>query len=202
MSTHTISSYKDTFMLFITFMKEINKVNVNKLVLADLLKDTIVSFLDWLQEVRKCSDATRNVRLAAVHSFCDYLQYKNPVWLHEWQRILSIKPKRTNVNVANHLSLEGIRLLLKQPDKTTKKGLRDLSILCLLYDSAARVSEIIALTPSMVRLDKPYTIKLIGKGNKARIVPLMEDEVVILRHYMTNNNLLEAGTNQKPLFLQ
>lgn len=200
MSSHTISSYKDTFMLFITFMKEINKVNANKLVLADLLKDTIVCFLDWLQEVRKCSDATRNVRLAAVHSFCNYLQYKNPVWLHEWQRILSIKPKRTNINVANHLSLEGIRLLLKQPDKTTKKGLRDLSILCLLYDSAARVSEIIALTPSAVRLEKPYTIKLIGKGNKARIVPLMEDEVVILRHYMTNNKLLEAGTSQKPLF--
>lgn len=200
MSSHTISSYRDTFILFITFMKEVNKVNVNKLVLADLLKDTVVGFLDWLQEIRKCSDATRNVRLAALHSFCNYLQYKNPVSLHEWQRILSVKTKRTSTNIANHLSIEGIQLLLKQPNKMTKKGFRDLSILCLMYDSAARVSEIIALTPTMVRLEKPYTIKLIGKGNKARIVPLMEDDVAILRQYMAGNELLEASENQKPLF--
>ncbi len=200
MSHHTISSYKDTFILFITFMYDINKVSVNKLTLADLLKDNVVSFLKWLQEVRQCSDATRNVRLAALHSFCNYLQYRNPISLHEWQRILSIKAKRTNTAVANHLSLEGIRLLLKQPNKMTKKGLRDLSILCLMYDSAARVSEIITLTPSMVRLEKPYTIKLIGKGNKARIVPLMEDDIAILKQYMNNNKLLEPSDNQKPLF--
>ncbi len=78
---------------------------------------------------------------------------------------------------------------MQQPDTTTKKGLRDLAILCLMYDAAARVSEIIGLTPGMVRIDKPHTIKLIGKGiykpltikligkgTKARIVPLLEKD--------------------------
>ena len=69
-----------------------------------------------------------------------------------------------------------------------------------MYDTAARVSEVIDLTPSMIRLEKPYTIKLVGKGNKARIVPLMENEVTILRQYMTNSRLFEHSANQKSLF--
>lgn len=200
MSDHTIASYKDTFILFITFMKEINKTNVNKLTLADLKKDNVVDFLNWLQEVRKCSDATRNVRLAALHSFCNFLQYQNPIFLYEWQRILSIKAKKTAISVVPYLSLEGLKLLLQQPDRMTKKGLRDIAILCLMYDAAARVSEIIALTPSMIRLKKPYTVKLVGKGNKSRIVPLMEDDVIIVRNYMDSNGLSDINNNQKPLF--
>lgn len=90
--------------------------------------------------------------------------------------------------------------MLRQPNKMTQKGLRDMAILCAMYDSAARVSEIIALTPSMIRLEKPYTIKLVGKGNKARIVPLMEDDVIILKQYIVNNRLTGIKDNQKPLF--
>ncbi len=200
MSYHTIASYRDTFILFITFMTEINKVKVNKLTLADLKTDNVVAFLNWLQEVRKCSDATRNVRLAALHSFCSFLQYRNPIMLYEWQRILSIKAKKTAAGIAPHLSLEGLKLLLRQPGRMTRKGLRDTAILCLMYDSAARVSEVIALTPSMIRLEKPYTVKLVGKGNRSRIVPLMEDDVTILRMYMDSNRLSGLNENQKPLF--
>ncbi len=65
-----------------------------------------------------------------------------------------------------------------------------------MYDSAARVSEVINLTPSMIRLEKPYTIKLIGKGNNARIVPMMEPDIAILRQYMTNNKLLDSNVDQ------
>lgn len=201
MSWHTIRSYRDTFKLFITFMREINRVNVNRLTLADLKTENVVAFLAWLQEVRKCSDTTRNVRLAALHSFCNFLQYRNPVLLYEWQRILSIKAKKTVAGVAAHLSLEGLKLLLGQPDRKTQKGLRDIAMLCLMYDSAARVSEVIALTPSMIRLEKPYTVKLVGKGNKSRIVPLMEDNVAVLRQYMDNNRLIDINENQKPLFI-
>jgi len=201
MSWHTIRSYRDTFKLFITFMGEINRVNVNRLTLADLKTENVVAFLAWLQEVRKCSDTTRNVRLAALHSFCSFLQYRNPVLLYEWQRILSIKAKKTAAGVAAHLSLEGLKLLLGQPDRKTKKGLRDIAMLCLMYDSAARVSEVIALTPSMIRLEKPYTVKLVGKGNNSRVVPLMEDNVSVLRQYMDNNRLIDVHENQKPLFV-
>jgi site-specific recombinase XerD len=200
MSANTINSYKITFILFIGFVESQKKIRVNKLSLKDITKECINEFLEWLQRERKCSDSTRNVRLAAIHSFFSYLQYEAPENINEWQRILSIKVKKARKHTMNYLTIEGIKLLLAQPDLSTKKGRRDLAMLALMYDSAARVQEIIDLTASSVRLIKPFTIKLVGKGNKARIVPLMDQEVLHLKYYMEKNHLLEPHANLYPLF--
>jgi len=200
MSTHTISSYKFTFVLFISFMEQQKRLNVSTIELKDITKESVVEFLDWLQSRRKCSDATRNVRLAGIHSFFRFLQYQHPENLSEWQRILSIRVKKTETEAINYLTIDGIKLLLGQPDTSTHKGRRDLAMLALMYDCAARVQEISDLKPSSIRLNKPYTIKIIGKGNKARIVPLMEEEIAHIKKYMTENNLLEAHLGMNPLF--
>jgi len=100
----------------------------------------------------------------------------------------------------NYLSLDGIKLLLEMSDQSLKSGQRNLALLSLMYDTAARVQEIIDLTPSSVRFDKPYTVKLIGKGKKARIVPLMEPTAKILKRYMVANGLLKDYVNEYPLF--
>jgi integrase/recombinase XerD len=200
MSTHTISSYKFTFVLFISFMEQQKRLNVSTIELKDITKESVVEFLDWLQSKRKCSDATRNVRLAGIHSFFRFLQYQHPENLSEWQRILSIRVKKTETEAINYLTIDGIKLLLGQPDTSTHKGRRDLAMLALMYDCAARVQEISDLKPSSIRLNKPYTIKIIGKGNKARIVPLMEEEIAHIKKYMTENNLLEAHLGMNPLF--
>ena len=160
----------------------------------------MVDFLDWIQENRQCSNATRNYRLAALRSFFSYLQYENPERMYEWQKILSIKVKRHEKQSIKYLSVDGIKLLLEQPDITTHNGRRNLALLALMYDSGARVQEIIDLTPSSVRLDNPSTIKLLGKGRKARIVPLQEEQTVYLKEYMKENHLLKPYANQYPLF--
>jgi len=85
LSYNTISSYKFTFILFISFMESQKKIKVSKIELRDITKESIVEFLDWLQSHRKCSAATRNVRLAALHSFFRFLQYQHPENLSEWQ---------------------------------------------------------------------------------------------------------------------
>jgi site-specific recombinase XerD len=90
--------------------------------------------------------------------------------------------------------------LLEQPDTTTKKGRRDLTLLSLMYDSGARVQEIIDLVPSMLRLGNPPTIKIIGKGNKARLVPLLNAQTEHLKHYLAEHRLNEHNTNAYPLF--
>jgi site-specific recombinase XerD len=118
----------------------------------------------------------------------------------EWQAILSIPVKKAEKPTINYLTLDGIKLLLAQPDQSTKRGRRDLALLSLLYDSAARVSEIINVTPAMIRLDSPCTVKLIGKGSKARIIPLLDNQVRILRLYMEEQNLLSPHANMYPLF--
>jgi site-specific recombinase XerD len=200
MSTHTISSYKFTFVLFISFMEQQKRLNVSKIELKDITKESVIEFLDWLQSNRKCSNATRNVRLAGIHSFFRFLQYQHPENLSEWQRILSIRAKKVETEAINYLTIDGIKLLLEQPDTSTRKGRRDLAMLALMYDCAARVQEISDLKPSSIRLNKPYTIKIVGKGNKARIVPLMEEEIVHIKRYMTENNLFEAHVGMNPIF--
>lgn len=108
--------------------------------------------------------------------------------------------KKANKETFNYFTLDGIKLLLEMPDVNTRNGRRDLALLTLLYDTGARVQEIIDLTPSRIRFEKPYTVKLIGKGNKARIVPLMEPTIRILKQYMDENKLLNNHANLYPLF--
>lgn len=199
-SENTILSYRDTFILFLNFLKDTKNISAENITLKIITKDTIVEFLDWIENQRQCSITTRNIRLAAIHSFFRYLQYQNPENLQEWQRILSIPVKKTEKKTINYLTLDGIKLLLEMPDQSLKSGQRNLAILSLMYDTAARVQEIIDLTPSSIRFDKPYTVKLIGKGKKARIVPLMEPTANILRKYMEANGLLKDYANEYPLF--
>jgi site-specific recombinase XerD len=193
-------AYKDTFVQFITFMKDRKNIEVQKLNLECITKNVIIDFLDWIQENRHCSNATRNYRLAALRSFFCYMQYENPERMYEWQKILSIKVKRHEKQSINYLSTEGIKLILEQPDLSTGSGRRNLAMLALMYDSGARVQEIIDLTPSSVRFDKPSIVKLFGKGRKVRIVPLQEEQTMFLRKYMQENNLMEPYSNQYPLF--
>jgi len=199
-SENTILSYRDTFILFLNFLKDSKNILAENITLEIITKDIIVDFLDWIENHRQCSLTTRNIRLAAIHSFFRYLQYQNPENLQEWQKILSIPVKKTEKKTINYLTLDGIKLLLEMPDQSLKSGQRNLALLSLMYDTAARVQEIIDLTPSSVRFDKPYTVKLIGKGKKARIVPLMEPTAKILKRYMVANGLLKDYVNEYPLF--
>jgi len=199
-SSNTIIAYRDTFILFITFMHQVKNIKAEKLFMKSITKASVVEFLDWLQSERNCGDSTRNLRLAALQSFFKYVQYQNPDNLYEYQDIMSIKVKKARKKPLNYLTVDGIKLLLEQPDITTKKGRRDLALLSLMYDTGARVQEMIDLTPSAIHLDKPYTIQITGKGNKTRIVPLLEEQGKILRNYLTEFGLLKPQARSYPLF--
>lgn len=201
MSTNTIASYRDTFVLFINYMKTVQQIKVEKLLLKDITKYIILDFISWLKTERECSVSTCNNRLAAIHSFIQYLQYENIVNLKEWQLILSIKTAKTDIGKLSYLTTEEVKFLLAQPDADTYRGRRELAILALLYDTAARVQELIDLTPESLRIEKtPYTIRLVGKGRKSRIVPLMPEQVNLLKHYMKENDLFLSHKIKHPLF--
>jgi integrase/recombinase XerD len=200
-SSNTIKSYSYTFILLIRFMRDVKKINIHRLSCKHLNKDVIVNFLDWLQVDRNCGDATRNQRLAAITSFVNYVEYMNPADLYVCHQILSIPSKRTTRKLISYLAIDGIKLLLQQPDQKKIKGIRDLALLTLMYESAARVQEIIDLTPSsLFILNKPYRVVLYGKGNKYRSVPLPPEQVQILTHYLQSTNLIKRENADKPLF--
>jgi len=201
MSPNTVASYRDTFLQFIGYMKDVQKIRLEQLTLDTLTRERVIDFLSWVQKERNCGVATRNHRLAAIHSFMSYLQYEEIHHLDEWQRILSIKAMKDEKKSINYLTAEGVKLLLDQPDITTRNGRRNLSLLALMYDTGARVQEIIDLTPESIKTEsKPYTIRLFGKGRKSRVVPLMEEQIVILKRYMDENHLYENYKLKHPLF--
>lgn len=200
-SAHTVKSYSYTFILFIKYMRDIRNISATRLTFQLLNKQVVVGFLDWLQKDRGCGVATCNQRLAAISSFIKYAEYMNPGHLFECQQILSIPAKKTESKVINYLNLEGIKLLLQQPEAHKAKGIRDLALMSLMYESAARVQEIIDLTSaSLFVTNKPYRVILHGKGNRYRSIPLPDKEVELLKHYMTQNGLLNRENALKPLF--
>lgn len=200
-SANTIKSYSYTFILFIKYMHENRNVPVTRLSFAHLNKDLVVGFLEWLQNERGCGEATRNQRLAAISSFIKYAEYMNPDHLLDCHQILSIPAKKAESKVLNYLDIDGLKLLLQQPNTQKPKGLRDLALISLMYESAARVQEIIDLTASsLFTTNKPYRVILHGKGNKYRSIPLPDKQVELLRQYMSYNGLLDRENAQKPLF--
>ena len=200
-STHTIRSYSDTFTLVLTYMDKVKHIAADRLTLSHFYRETVLDFLDWLQKERKCTNTTRNQRLAALHSFFKYMQYEDAKHLEQWQNILSIKVKRSERrSFVDYLGVEGIKFLLEQIPVNTKEGRRNLALLALLYDSGARVNEIIDLSPSSLNLNKPCCVTIFGKGNKKRIVPLQNEQVKLLVSYMKENHLDNPAYNQRPLF--
>lgn len=199
-SANTVASYRDTFVLFLRYMKEVAGIPAERIELEKLTQKDLINFLGWLEAERHCSASTRNIRLAALHSFFRYLQYEAPEHLDLCQKVLAIPFKKAEQRVLNYFFLDGIKLLLSMPDISSKNGRRDLALLSLMYDTGARVQEIVDLTPQCVRFEKPATIMLHGKGNKTRIVPMMDAQVSLLKGYMKEQNLLCSEALPHPLF--
>ena len=198
-SQNTIVSYKDTFKLILLFAKDEKKISSNNLSVSDLTRAFFEEFIQWLKTCRKNSVSTCNQRIGAIHAFFRYLQYEMPEVAAQCQDILAMKTMKAPEGHLNYLSVEGIEVLLAQPDLRTKAGQRDAALLSLLYDSGARVQEIVDLTIGDVRFISPATVKLTGKGRKTRIVPLLSGPEKLLRAYMSAYKL-EQAPHEHPLF--
>ena len=198
--TNTIKSYRDTFTLYLRYCRDECSIKPEKVTLCTITAESVRAFLTWLEDIRGCTVSTRNQRLAAFHSFFGYLQTECADYILLCQKILAIDFKTAPKRSVGYLSFDAIQAILAQPDTESQNGLRDLALLSLLYDTGARVQELADLTIADVRLEHPATIKLTGKGDKSRIVPLMNGTQEILHIYLSANNLLQAHLRRNPLF--
>ena len=131
---------------------------------------------------------TRNTRLAIIRSFVNYLLLVNPVWSADLQGILVIPKKKSAKKAVDYLSQEEINLLLEAPDPATWSGQRDRVLLLVMYNTGARVSEIIQLKVSDVKLEsRSGKIHLYGKGRKERSLPLWRNTVKLLKEWIKKN---------------
>jgi len=199
-SVNTVRSYRDTFSLFLRYCKDEQGLLPQKLTIGQITHTLVEQFLLWLEKERGCQATTRNNRLAALHAFYRYLQIEQPHMLSRCQEILAIPYKKTQKKVMAYLTLDSIKALLAQPDTTTALGRRDLAMLSLLYDTGARVQELVDLTMDDVRLSSPTVIRLRGKGGKARLVPIMAPTEKLLRRYLDEHDSTFAAHGGYSLF--
>lgn len=200
-SPNTIASYRDTFKLLIVFFRDGRSIPPSKLTLDRIDAAAITEFLNWLEVSRHNSISTRNQRLAAISSFYRWMQSQDPASMASCQDILAIPAKKQAQPGVNHLTVEQTRRLLAQPDRSTRRGRRDATLLATLYDTAARVSELADLTVRDIRVEPPALAVLTGKGRKTRHVPLGGNTAALLSAYLAEHGLSKPGHDDHPLFV-
>ena len=199
-SPSTIASYRDTFKLLIAWFRDERQVPSARLNLDHIDADAVTAFLGWLQDSRHNSVSTRNQRLAAIGSFCTWMQTEDPARMACWQDILAIPSKKQDRPAVRHLTVEQARLLLARPDRSTRRGRRDATLLATLYDTGARVQELADLAVRDIRLQNPAMVSLTGKGHKTRHVPLDGSTITLLAAYLAEHQLDEPGRDDHPVF--
>jgi site-specific recombinase XerD len=171
-----------------------------RLALDSIDAASITGFLNWLETERHNSTSTRNQRLAAVSSFYRWLQSQDPTLLACCQDVLAIPAKKQTQPAVHHLTIEQTRRLLASPDRATRRGRRDATLLATLYDTGARVQELADLTVRGIRLQPPTLAVLTGKGGKTRHVPVTDNTAALLEAYLTEHHLNTPGHDDHPVF--
>jgi site-specific recombinase XerD len=199
-SPNTISGYRYTFVLLLRYCEAVCKIPVQRLCLEDIDPARVLAFLDYIQNERGGCAQTRNHRLAALHSFFRYVQTQAPEQVSQCQRILAIPLQRISHEDPTYLSSSALAALLDQPDRSTRTGRRDAVLLSVLYDTGARVQELIDLRVCDVHLASPAWVRLTGKGRKTRLVPLMTNTARALGQYLRDERLDEPASAEAWLF--
>lgn len=190
LSKHTISSYKYTFNGFLQFCVNIKNINIKDLCLDTFNKDIVLEFLDYLENTKNNSISTRNNRLQNICSFLKFVYPSETTRVLQFQNIFDIPLKKDVEKTMEYMSVDILKTLLKQPKLDTVNGRRDLTLLATLYDTGARVSELINLKVRNIKFDDfTTTVKLFGKGSKVRIVPILGNTSDLLKRYINEHNL-------------
>jgi len=189
MSPHTIHSYRDSLMLFLRFLTSERKSRVQDLDLNGIEPDDVIAFLAYLEEVRKNGVTTRNVRLAAIHAFFRYVGTYHPEQLDRVQRILAVPFKRARQRVIEYLERDEIEAVLSGINRASRDGRRDYSLLATMFNTGARVQEIVDLRVCDLQLIRPSQVRLFGKGKKERFCPLWPQTAQVLRDHCQEYHL-------------
>lgn len=195
-STHTIASYRDTFVLLLKWMGTSEGIRPDHVTMTHLDPAHIARFSEWLGQERRCAASTSNARITAIRSFAKFVQTEAPEHLELCRQILQVPLMKTPKNIeVEFLSVPAVQHLIA----AAADDLRDLAIVSLLYDSGARVSEVCSMTIGDLTSSPPHTATVVGKGRKARVIPLSGQVGQIMSRYITAVRPQAATTG--PLFV-
>jgi integrase/recombinase XerD len=196
-SAHTITAYRDTWRLLLTYLREEHHRRPADIDFTDLNAETITRFLTYLQTTRHNSAVTRNARLAAIHALFHYAAYLHPEHADLIKRVLAIAPKAAPRTPISYLTDVEVTALLAAPPAQRWAGRRDRLIILTLVTTGLRVSELTQLTWPDVQLSRPAHVLCHGKGRKDRITPLNPTTATSLHAWLRENH---ATTPAGPVF--
>lgn len=195
-SAHTIASYRDTFCLLFRFARERLRKTPSTLTLDDLDAPFVGAFLAYIEKDRGNSARTRNVRLAAIHSFFKYVALREPDHSALIQRVLAMPSKRYDRRPIEYLTQLEVEALLAAPGQQSWGGRRDRALLLLAVQTGLRVSELTGLKRQDIVFGTGAHVRCQGKGRKERCTPLRKDAVAVLRAWLREH----PGRTSDPLF--
>lgn len=187
-SQRTVSGYASTIGAYLAHVEGSTGTSLEDIGLESLNAEHVRSYLDSV-EASGCCAATRNLRLAALKSLARYAMRENPQFLLEGERILAIRSKRVPKGEPDYLEAESMRALLAAPDRTTTIGRREAALMSTLYETGARVSELIGLELRDLRLSEPRSATLRGKGGKTRVVPTSEATAELILAHLADRGI-------------
>jgi integrase/recombinase XerD len=184
LSINTVASYRDATKLLLSYVADRLKKPVDALDVEDITEVAVLDFLDYVQQQRGCSGQTRNARLAAIRGLFAFIGREQPDLLAQCRQIRAIPLKRIVQVHVDYLEEAELQALMDAVDLNVRTGVRDRALLLLLYNTGARVSEIVALHFNQLRLNGSSQVDLQGKGNKHRACPLWPETVAALKDYL------------------
>lgn len=199
LSINTVRAYRDAVKLLLCDVADTLAKSVDRLAVEDLTESRVLAFLDRIEAIRGCTRRTRNARLAAIRSLFAFIARQEPVLLLQCQQVRTLPLKRTAHHSVGYLEEKEMQAVLDAVDVNTRTGFRDRALLLLLYNTGARVNEIVALGLGNLRLGGSPQVRLHTKGNKNRTCPLWPETVTALEAYLEQRRPRQPATQQ--LFL-
>ena len=199
LAINTIAAYRDAIKLLLCYVADRLKKSVDALEVENITVKVVLGFLDHVQQQRGCSAKTRNARLAAIRALFAFIGRQQPELLAQCRQIRAIPLKRTGPVRVDYLEEAELQALMDAVDLNARTGVRDRALLLLLYNTGARVSEVVTLDLDHLRLDGSTQVDLQGKGNKHRACPLWPETVAALKDYLPLRHPTQPDT--QALFL-
>ena len=199
-SEHTIRAYRSSMDALLEFVKDVKKVELPQITFKMLDSEMLCAYLDSVEE-SGCSISTRNHRLKCIRSFFDYAAKFNPTTVIYFSEIQKVPRKNiVKSEIVDYMSEAAIKALLEQPDTSTRKGFRNCFFMLLLYDSAARIQEMLDIRLRDIRLGTAPTVTLHGKGSKVRTVPITRQTAEHYAQYVELFHADEPEYSEQHLF--
>jgi len=193
LTRNTQASYRDTLLLLLPFVSQAQKRPTDRLMIDDLSPSRLRSFLEYLEKERGCSGATRNLRLAAIHSLAKFIGMRSPEHVAWSTEIRAVPFKKTPKSTLTYLDKPEIDALLKAPDLRTPQGSRDYALLLFLYNTGARVEEAAHLTIDAITWSSSPAVRLVGKANTAVWTFRRPHNISRLRYILSGRSGLNHG---------